>query len=314
MSTSHNFDSLFDTFLSLRNLSTGTCRIYGYSRQRLSEVLNGRDLAEFGPLDASRFALSLVESGLAAATANMYLRPVKTFFRWAVQMEILPKNPFRNVKNFRDTARGRPQYTTAEVDRLISVCPDDRWRLIISLGITTAMRRGEILNLTVDEIDFSAGFIEIHPKSDTARTWAWSIKDAEVRRVPLTPLTERLSLSVLATLPDGQAYVCLPPRRVNHLLTLKRTGRLTYDLLKCPECNFLRKLKRICKWAGVEYRAFHSLRGSCLTLLANNGLQPHDLQAIAGHADFRTTLRHYIRPDQAVEKARKITYIGRYWT
>lgn len=313
MSTSQ-FQMLFDTFLHLRELRDGTKAIYGYAFRRLAAAVGDLNPAEMTPLVAMQFAKSLADSGLAPATANMYLRAVKTFFRWAVEAEILPKNPFRAVKFFKDTARGRRLYAIGEVERLLAACPDDRWRLMIALGITTAMRRGEIFNLTVGEIDYQAGVIAIREKPDTPQTWAWKIKDSDGRTVPITPLVERLLLAVQAGLPSGQAYVCLSADRVETLLTLKRQGRLTYQRLKCPESNFLRKLQTICHWAGVEYRSFQAFRGSCLTLLANNGLQPHDLQAIAGHADFRTTQRHYIRPDLAVEKARNLTYNGRYRT
>jgi len=53
------------------------------------------------------------------------------------------------------------------------------------------------------------------------------------------------------------------------------------------------------------------MRGSCLTLLADNGLPPHQLQAVAGHADIRTTYGYYIRPDETLNAVRKNTYTGR---
>lgn len=315
MSTHSTVSTLFDTFISLRDLRPGTVEIYNYARRRLLTAVGDVDPGQVTPLAAMTFAAGLTGSGLKPATANMYLRAVKTFFRWLRAVEALEKNPFQAVKFFRDSAVGKPTYAAADIDRLLAVCPDNRWRLIVALAITTGMRRGEILNLTVSEVDYAAGVITIADKRQSPTTWPWQIKDAERRCVPIAPFVERILLRRHAELSGGQSYLCLTERRVEHLLSLQRSGRLTHKLLKCPEVNFRRKFIRLCTLAQVSYHTFHALRGSALSLLADAGLQPHDLAAVAGHADIRTTFRHYIRPDQAVEKARALTYSnGRYWT
>jgi integrase len=314
MSTSTTLTSLFDTFLRLRNLRPGTAEIYGYGLRRLTAAVGDIAPDQVTPLAAMTFAAGLLAGGLKPATANMYLRAVKAFFSWLTAVECLDKNPFKAVKFFRDTAAGKPTYPADAVERLLAVCGDDRWRLIVALAITTGMRRGEILNLTVSEVDYAAGVITLADKTAGPSTWPWQIKDAERRRVPITPFVERLLLRRHAALPSGQSYLCLTPRRVEYLLDLQRSGRLTHTRLKCPEVNFRRSFLRLCRLAGVPYHTFHALRGSALTLMADAGLQPHDLAAIAGHADTRTTFRHYLRPDQAVEKARGLAFHGRYWT
>lgn len=314
--TSNAFNRLsdiFKTFVELRTLRPGTVEIYRYALRRLTAAVGDINPGRITPLSAMTFASGLTASGLKPATANMYLRAVKTFFNWLLAVEVIEKNPFRPVKFFKDTAAGKPTYPAADIERLLALCGDDRWRLIVALAITTGMRRGEILNLTVSEVDYAAGVITIADKKQTPTTWPWQIKDAERRCVPIAPFVERLLLRRHAELPGGQSYLCLTERRVEHLLRLQDTGRLTHKILKCPEVNFRRKFIRLCTLARVQYGTFHALRGSALSLLADAGLQPHDLAAIAGHADIRTTFKHYVRPDQAAEKARAIGFQGRYW-
>lgn len=313
MSTTHT-NSLFDIFFSVRQLRQGTAEIYKYAFRRLTGLLDGRKVEDVTPLEAMRFAKSLSESGLAAATANMYLRAVKTFFRWLVAVEKMSKNPFRDVKFFRDTKSGKGIYAPHEVQRMLDACRDDRWRLMIALAVTTGMRRGEILNLTVGEVDYAAGVITIRPKPRTETTWGWDLKDTETRQVPISGLTEPLLLRSHANLPPRQPYLCLLPTRYEHLMRLQRNGRLTYQTLKCPEVNFLRSFRGICRRAGVPYRSFHALRGSCFSQLADQGLQPHELQSLAGHSDFRTTYKHYIRSSETLSRVRNITNNGRYRT
>lgn len=295
--------TLFEKYLKLRGLRDGTVEIYRYAMRHFVLHCGDGPAAAVKPLDAMEFAAYLGETLPAAATANMYLRCLKAFFRWLVAIEELPKSPFANVKSFRDKSAGKEIYRGDELRRLMEACVDDRWRLIVALAITTGMRRGEILNLTVSEVDYAAGVIEIRDKADSATTWKWQIKDDESRKVPIVALVERYLLKVHSDLPECQPYLCLKPSRYQHLMRLKRCGRLNYAALKCPEVNFLRSFRVICKRAGVAYRTFHALRGSCLSLMAES-LQPHELKAIAGHSDIRTTYSHYIRPDGHLEKAR----------
>ncbi|OHB53998.1 MAG: hypothetical protein A2Y12_04955 [Planctomycetes bacterium GWF2_42_9] len=48
------------------------------------------------------------------------------------------------------------------------------------------MRRGELLNLCWQDIDFENKTVDVQPKSDTAHTWQWHVKDTERRGLPLT--------------------------------------------------------------------------------------------------------------------------------
>jgi integrase len=315
MSTPNQFSltRLFEIYLELRqhDLSPSTTDIYKYAIRRLVESAGDVPAAAITPLAAMRFANDLAGRYPRRATVNMYLRAVKAFFRWLVAAEEIAKNPFVAVKNFRDTAAGKELYRRNEAAALLDACPDDRWRLIVALAMTTGMRRGEILNLTVGEIDFVGSLIRITPKTDTAATWAWSIKDAEMRQVPITPMLEKYLLRICAELPDGQPYVCLRPNRYRRLMAQKaRGGTLKYATAKCPEINFLRTFTMICRHAGIAYKTFHAMRGSALSIMADNGLQPQDLKAIAGHSDFRTTYRHYVRPDAHLDKARNAAFMG----
>ena len=64
--------------------------------------------------------------------------------------------------------------------------------------------------------------------------------------------------------------------------------------------------KAICADADVPACEFHSLRKSCITNWLESGVPPHRVQALAGHADIKTTLDHYSKIDtqDTLEQAR----------
>lgn len=301
---------LFKLFLSLSELGDGTVELYEQAVDKLTACLGDVDAAAIRPLDAQA-VLCAIKSGRSATTVNIQMRCLKRLFKWMVESEVLAVSPFAKVKALKETRRGHTPYTETELAQLIAACPDQRWRLIVALAVTTGMRRGEILNLTIGEIDYLAGAITIAPKSQSAATWQWSIKDRDSRQVPINGALEGILLRRQAELPDGQPYVCLTPQRYQHLLSVQQTlGQLPYDQRKCPECNFVRSFKAICRRAGVPYRMFHATRGTGLTVMAEKGLQPHDIAKIAGHSDIRTTYQYYVRCRQSelLEKARSKSY------
>jgi len=69
--------------------------------------------------------------------------------------------------------------------------------------------------------------------------------------------------------------------------------------------NFTRDFQKIRRRAGVPKCTFHDLRKSYCTNLA--GAVPlHVVQELAGHADIRTTRKHYLQVRQEmVDAARK---------
>jgi integrase len=43
--------------------------------------------------------------------------------------------------------------------------------LLIVVALSTALRRGELLNCTWGDIDFEEQTIKVYPKANTAQTW-----------------------------------------------------------------------------------------------------------------------------------------------
>jgi integrase len=300
-----NVSEMFELFVKLREMSDGTKQIYGRARDLLIEQFGDVPVDQFTALDAQVWVQRLKErtwkdKPVTATTVNMYTRAIKAFFSWLFEAEVLGKNPFGKLKPLREERQGKPPYENDEMTRLLRFCQGDRWRLIMALAVTTGMRRGEILNLTIDELDYHEGLIQIKPKVATAHTWPWTIKDRQARCVPMTAMVESMLLRRQAVLPAGQPYVCLDPHRYAHLIARHRSKGLPYDQRKCPENNFNRMFKEVCGRAQVPPGAFHALRGSALSVMAENGLQPHELAEIGGHSDVRTTYRHYVRPRTAL--------------
>jgi integrase len=283
------------------NLSAGSMKMY---RRVFSYLIDC-----FGDIDPQALTLCDIDDyidflqsreyrgrAIKPESVNAYLRHSRAFFNWMHRRQRITENPFKEVEFLGETGNEEAPFEDREIEALFRACGSERWRLIIALAAHCGLRSGEILNLTLTEIDYDSGTITVKPKPSTEETWEWTIKDHESRKVPITPLVEGLLTKVQGNLPDKHPYVTLSPARYKHLLEMKKTGKLKYEHRKLPVNNFRREFFGICNKAGVRFRKFHSLRGSYLTKLAEAGLPVHEVSKLAGHASIETTLKHYLKP------------------
>ena len=109
------------------------------------------------------------------ATVNRELTTFKTIFNKAIRNGKAERNPAQGVKQFKENNARDRILSPDENTRLLAHC-QAHLKPIIKLAYHTAMRRGEILNLTWGRLDLKEGFVKLAPE-DT--------KTNEGRIVPL---------------------------------------------------------------------------------------------------------------------------------
>jgi integrase len=243
---------------------------------------------------AERFQQYCIDKGLSPASANTHIKMVKRIFSLAVKRGQLEKNPFNGIPLLK-VPRGMVRLVTEkEFRRILSAAQDPIWEARILLAKTSGLRRGEILNLTINDVDFAKEKIVVQPKSSTPYTWRWVVKDKERREAPLVEKAAKLLIMLQEKMPDGHPYFFLTPERYQHLMQLKEAGSLIDRVAKCPDNNFRRNWGVICGHAGVENATFHDLRATCVTEWFEQGLMPHEIQRLAGHSSIETTMKYYV--------------------
>jgi integrase len=142
-------------------------------------------------------------------------------------------------------------------------------KAIILLAVDAGLRRGEILKLRWEDIDFGKNLIHIvatHTKTERAR---------------MVPLTDRAKAELLRV----QNYsVCNRPFPISEFKTSWQTA------------------KRI---ARIDDLHFHDLRRTALTRWQSLGLPLAVAGKLAGHTNLQTTMKHYTGTD--AETIRNLT-------
>jgi len=196
------------------------------------------------------------------STVNRILTSLSHAFSVAVEeWEWLSDNPMRRVRKLREP-RGRVRFLSdEEKERLLEACRESKCEClyaVVVLALSTGMRRGEIMNLKWQDIDFKRGLMVLH-----------KTKNNERRGVPLV----------------GHAHELLEERRKESGLVFAGT-------------NLEKPLDMEAAWQGALKRAeikdfrFHDLRHSAASYLAMNGATATEIAEILGHKTLQMVKRY----------------------
>ena len=275
--------------------------------RRLVELLGDVKPETIGFRECEAFQRSILDAGCNAVSANIYVKTARPVFRWAMRNGWMEKDPFELVRLLPVPEGEIRVYEPDEFERLLIGCRSRLWQGRILFAKSAALRRGEISNLTLRDIDFEAGTITVRPKKETGETWRWVSKSKKVRVVPLADLVAKfLREYIFPSLPEKQPYLMLSPERYRRIQEIRRAGELPDRIRKCPDENWSKPFDRIRRRAGVDEGTFHDLRRTCITEWLENGLEPHEVRKLAGHASIETTMRYYVATRRALnDKARE---------
>lgn len=180
--------------------------------------------------------------------------------------------------------------TMEQVHKLLESVRGQRLEMLLTLALTTGMRRGEMLALRWTDVDLERQTVKVH------RTVDYIPKHGYVETGPKTAAGRR---SVL--LPHFVVDI-LKQHHVQQLEARLKAGDkwedrdLVFTDLSGGYFNprYLEKLfGKVLVEAGLPHRPFHNLRHSAATLLLSMGVPLKVIQEILGHSNFAITANVY---------------------
>ncbi len=230
------------------------------------------NLLQFGSKDITDYKIRRLEE-VCPTTFNKSLSLLKVLIDtaihdWGIN---IPINPCINFKRLREPKPRDRRLEGDEESRLIKACArsDNKYlKPMVELSIETALRKGELLSLKFNQIDWSNRTITL---TET--------KNYEKRVVPLSEKAYGILRSQVIRL-DGRIFP------------------MTVDSLKF----WWKQAKRRAKIKDFRY---HDLRRHSCSLLFEKGLSVPEVQLISGHKDPRVLLNTYTKLDP-VKIAKKL--------
>ena len=232
---------------------------------------------------------------LSKKTLINTLRLLNSIFNFAMVIELLVKNPCKAIKLPRAPRREMDFLRPEEVRAFLGAFTDEEMRCLFTTAVMTGMRRGEILGLQWDDVDFKGNVIRVRR----------SISNGEIQ-LPKTEKSRRAVQVGPALLKTLRAHKLRTGVRSSFVFTTKNGTLLDPDNL----------VKRVFEptllAAGVErHIRFHDLRHTFASILINEGANLKFVSEQLGHASIMITLDRYShliaeRHDDTVSKFEKL--------
>ena len=226
--------------------------------------------------------------------------------KYAVRIDLIPANPADKVDRPKGEKYIADYYKADELQKLFEATKDSKYGLLIQMTAFYGLRRGEVLGLRWDAIDFEAGTVTIrHVALETAVNGVKQIvfedrakTKSSLRTVPLvSDFKEKLHkqeerqeenrrLAGKCYNTDYTDYIFVDP-----LGNLFRPDTVTSQF------------KAILRQHGLREIRFHDLRHSCASLLLSRGAAMKEIQEWLGHSNINTTADIYSHLDYSAKMA-----------
>ncbi|MGI6584792.1 MAG: tyrosine-type recombinase/integrase [Lutisporaceae bacterium] len=112
-------------------------------------------------IDLQEYFNEKYKQGLKTSTLNRHLSIFKRFFSYVEDMDLIFKNPTRKIKLRKNEKTEQGCYSIEELNRLFEVLGSDVISPAVVLASRYAMRRGELLGLRWQDIDFDRQTLNI---------------------------------------------------------------------------------------------------------------------------------------------------------
>lgn len=280
-----SYAGYMDVFRNHINPEVGDIPLQSLRTNVIQELYNRK--AENGRLDG--------KSGLSPRLIHLVHQVLNGALKQAVREHLIQHNPAEYTTRPPIKRKEMTVLSPEEVNRYLEAAKEDRLYAAFLLELTTGLRRGELLGLKWDCVDFTKGEITVKQSLSRVRYVDEGFSrleengtktEAGKRTIPLLPevmqeLKRLKKKQAEEKLFFGQAY------QDKSLVFATPIGT------PVEPRNFHRKHTAILKKAGLKRVRLHDLRHTFATILLQEGENPENLRDLLGHTRTSTTLDLY---------------------
>lgn len=271
-----NLQAYQDYILKEKNYSLLTLRAYIDDINSFQEFLNkdheNLSLEEVNYSHVRNWIVVLVEKGIANKSINRKISSLKSYYRFLLKIKQIEFSPLSKHKSLKVPKKIQIPFSENELQniQLIEFAQDDfesiRNKLIIELFYTTGIRRAELINLKINNIDKYNKVLKVLGKRSKERI------------IPL--------LSCTIELIDDYNMQRSKIENIQNpeLLILSKSGKkvsetFVYRMINSYFSTISEKVKK----------SPHVLRHTFATHLLNNGADLNSVKELLGHASLSST-------------------------
>lgn len=264
-------------------------------RLHIVPVLGRHRLQKLSAQQVQALYTKKINEGLSATTVSSLHNVLHKALETAMKWELVPRNVC-DLVSAPHAAQFEIQPLSAEqAHRLLVAARGHHLEALFTLALATGMRRGELMGLKWQDINFALGTLQVRRILTRVPS-----KMPGKGYVEAEPKTQRSRRSIVIA---PFALEALKRHYQSQVEAKKKVGVSwqEHDFVFCtsigthlnPTRDMLDQLKMLLKKAGLPDVRFHDLRHSAATLLLSEGVHPKIVQELLGHSNISMTMDVY---------------------
>ena len=231
------------------------------------------EVVSYGEIRA--WIVSLIQSGNTPRTVNRKLSALRSYYKFLLRIGCIPVSPLKEHKALKTDTKVALPFSQEEIQRLLEAdfFPEEYTgvlqRTVIQLLYYTGIRRSELIELKVQDVDLSEGLMKVLGKRNKER---------------LLPLLPEMKTQLTQLLVQQKQYQI--SRESEHFFVNSRGKKLSEAFVYETVKTYLSKVSTKTK------RSPHVLRHSFATHLLDKGADLNAIKDLLGHSSIAAT-QHY---------------------
>ena len=263
------------------------------------DKMGNMQIEKVKPSDAKQWVIRMKEQGFAFQTINNHKRSLKAIFYTAIEDDLIRKNPFNfNTEDvIENDTEEKIALTDTQADLLLRFLKNDctyqKHYHAVTVLLNTGLRISELCGLTVNDIDFETGRINVDHQLifDKGEYRVEKPKtDSGVRKISMTESVRKALKDIIQNRENVQPVTI---DGYTDFVFLNKKGLPMYG--SAYSTDFGKMVKKYNKHHKEQLPKIspHTLRHTFCTNMANRNVQSHHLQYLLGHKNPITTSKYY---------------------
>jgi len=267
-------------------------------RLHIVPQLGKTPLQKLTPQQLKKLYSDKLREGLSAITVAAIHNLLHRALDDAVKWDLLARNVCEKVSPPRKVHKEITVLNVEQIHQLLEAARGHPQEALFVLALHTGMRRGELLGLKWQDINFVEGTLQVRRILNRVPTKM--VKEVGQRYVEAEPKTKKSRRSIFLT---ELALDALKEHWSRQQEARQKAGVAweSHDYVFCtplgrhltPGHDALVQLKKLLAKAGLPEVRFHDLRHSSASLLLSLGVHPKVVQELLGHTQISMTMDVY---------------------
>ena len=265
----------FNYLLIERGVAQNTMESYGRDLRRFIffvEKKEIKDIKEVTPEIIVEFLTYIRDEGLAANSMNRSLAALRGFYKYLLREKVITQNPLANIELAKVWMKLPETISKEEMKSILSQPGTQsvaaiRNTAMLELLYATGIRVSELINLTMNSVNWQVGFLIVMGKGSKERI------------VPIGKIAYDCTRRYV-----DEVRPKLMQKKSTDVLFLNRFGK------KFTRQGFWKIVVGYARQTGLQKKVYpHTFRHSFATHLLEGGADLRSVQVMLGHSDISTT-------------------------